>query len=107
MTAPLNTQAIVADALFSVGSLVDAYGALKAEAAAIEAKLETIKAALQATGRAEFREGAVFDATMSLSERENLSIKKMRDAGHGELIAPYVTKSDVYTLRCTAKKAGK
>ena len=44
---------------------------------------------------------------MSLSERVNLSIKKMRDAGHGELIAPYVTKSDVYTLRCTAKKAGK
>lgn len=98
------TTEIVAGALFNIGDMVDAYGALKAQAAAIEAKLEAIKKALQETGRAEFREGALFDATMSLSERESLSIKKLRDAGHGDLIAPYITVSDVYTLRCSAKK---
>lgn len=100
-----NTAPLVAAALFNIGEMVDAYGALKAEAAAIEAKLDAIKKALQATGRDEFREGAQFDCTMSLSERESLSIKKLRDAGHGDLIAPYICTSDVYTLRCTAKKA--
>ena len=105
MTFHQNPAPLIADALFDVGQMVDAYGALKAEAAAIEAKLDAIKKALQATGRDEFREGRTFDATMSLSERESLSIKKLRDAGHGDLIAPYISKSDVYTLRCTAKKA--
>jgi len=100
-----NTSPLVAAALFNIGEMVDAYGALKAEAAAIEARLEAIKKALQATGRDEFREGAQFDCTMSLSERESLSIKKLRDAGHGDLIAPFISTSDVYTLRCTAKKA--
>lgn len=104
MTFQTNPAPMIAAALFDVGQMVDAYGVLKAEAAAIEAKLDAIKKALQATGRDEFREGAQFDCTMSISERESLSIKKMRDAGHGDLIAPYVTTSDVYTLRCTAKK---
>lgn len=105
MTFQSNPAPLIADALFNIGDMIDAYGSLKAEAAAIEAKLETIKKALQATGRDEFREGRVFDCTMSLSSRESLSIKKLRDAGHGELIAPYICTSDVYTLRCTAKKA--
>lgn len=104
MSFQSNPAPIIADALFSIGAMVDAYGALKAEAAALEVKMEAIKTALQATGRDEFREGALFDATMSLSERQSLSIKKMREAGHGDLIAPYITTSDVYTLRCTAKK---
>jgi hypothetical protein len=104
MTFQPNTAPLVAAALFNIGEMVDAYGALKAEAAAIEAKLDAIKKALQATGRDEFREGVLYDCTMSLSERESLSIKKLRDAGHGDLIAPYISKSDVYTLRCTAKK---
>jgi hypothetical protein len=99
-----NTAPLVAAALFNIGEMVDAYGALKAEAAAIEAKLDAIKKALQATGRDEFREGMLYDCTMSLSERESLSIKKLRDAGHGDLIAPYISRSDVYALRCTAKK---
>lgn len=105
MSFHTDTAPLVAHALFNVAEMVDAYGALKAEAAAIEAKLDAIKKALQATGRDEFREGALFDCTMSLSERESLPIKKLRDAGHGDLIAPYISKSDVYTLRCTAKKA--
>lgn len=105
MTQHINPAPLVADAIFDVGAMVDAYGALKAEAAALEAKMDAIKKALQATGRDEFREGSLFDATMSLSERESLSIKKLRDAGHGDLIAPYISKSDVYTLRCTAKKS--
>lgn len=107
MTFHSNPAPMVANALFDVGAMVDAYGKLKAEAAAIEAKLEAIKAALLATGRDEFREGAIFDATVSISERESVSIKKLREAGHGNLIAPYISTSDVYTLRCTAKKAGK
>jgi len=104
MSFHTDTAPLVAQALFNIGEMVDAYGALKAEAAAIEAKLDAIKKALQATGRDEFREGRLFDCTMSISERESLSIKKLRDAGHGDLIAPYISKSDVYTLRCTAKK---
>ena len=63
-----DTAPLVAHALFNVGQMVDEYGALKAEAAAIEAKLDAIKKALQATGRDEFREGALFDCTMSISD---------------------------------------
>jgi hypothetical protein len=94
---------LIAQALFSVADMVDAYGALKAQAAAIETKLEAIKKALQETGRAEFREGALFDATMSLSERESVKIADLR-AKFGDAVEPLIKRSDVYTLRCSAKK---
>lgn len=104
MTFHTNPAPMIADALFDVGAMVDAYGALKAEAAAIEAKLETIKKALQATGREEFREGKLFDATMSISSRECVSIKDLR-AKFGAEVEPLIKDSaDIYTLRCVAKK---
>lgn len=105
MTFQINPAPLIADALFNIGEMVDAYGALKAEAAAIEAKLETIKKALQATGRDAFREGRTFDATMSLGERESVGIKALRET-FGAAVEPLIKRSDVYTLRCTAKKAG-
>lgn len=106
MTFQTNPAPLIAAALFNVGEMVDAYGALKAEAAAIEAKLDAIKKALQATGRDEFREGATFDCTMSISDgRESVKIADLR-AKFGADIEPFITRGkDVYTLRCTAKKA--
>lgn len=106
MTFQTNPAPMIAEALFNVGDMVDAYGKLKAEAAAIEAKLEAIKEALKATGRDEFREGAVFDATMSISDgRETVSIKDLR-AMFGAQVEPMIKRGkDVYTLRCTAKVA--
>lgn len=105
MTFQPNTTQISADALFSIGAMVDAYGALKAEAAALEAKMNDIKKALQATGRDEFREGALFDATMSISNKETVKISELR-ATFGDLVEPLIRQSaDIYTLRCTAKKA--
>jgi len=103
---PNQVTILQAAALFNEGDLVDAYGRLKAEAAAIEAKLEAIKAALQATGKAEFRDGALFDATMSISEgRETVSVKELR-SGLGAAAEPFIKRGkDVYTLRCTAKVA--
>ena len=100
-----DTAPLVAHALFNVGQMVDEYGALKAEAAAIEAKLDAIKKALQATGRDEFREGALFDCTMSISDgRESVKISELR-AKFGADVEPLITRGkDVYTLRCTAKK---
>jgi hypothetical protein len=96
---------LIAQALFNVSDMVDAYGALKAEVAALEAKMKVIKDALQATGRDEFREGKQFDATMSISNRECVSIKDLR-AKFGAEVEPLITLSaDIYTLRCTAKKA--
>lgn len=107
MSIHTDTAPLVAHALFNIGDMVDAYGALKAEAAAIEAKMEAIKAALQATGRDKFREGRVFDATMGISNRECVSIKALR-AKFGAEVEPLIHDSaDIYTLRCTAKKAGK
>ena len=108
MFQPTNDQitALAAGALFNEGDLVDAYGRLKAEAAAIEAKLEAIKAALVATGKSEFRNGAQFDATMSISNRETVNVKELR-AGLGAVAEQFIKRSkDTYTLRCTAKKAG-
>lgn len=105
--SPEQIAAMTAHALFNEGALVDAYGALKAEAAAIEAKMEAIKAALQATGKNAFRDGKVFDATMSISDgRETVSIKDLR-AKFGAQVEPLIKRGkDVYTLRCTAKAEG-
>lgn len=103
---PDQIAALTADVLFNEGSLVDAYGALKAEAAAIEAKLDAIKKALQATGKSEFRSGVMFDATMSISDgRESVKIADLR-AKFGAEVEPLISRGkDVYTLRCTAKVA--
>lgn len=108
MTSHVNPTPLIADALFNVADMVDAYGALCAEAAAIEAKKEAIKKALIATGRDEFREGKVFDATMSISDgRETVKLDELR-AKFGADVEPLIRRGkDVYTLRCTAKKAGK
>lgn len=105
MQHPNPTEFTIA-ALADVGAMVDAYGRLKAEAAAIEAKLEAIKAALQATGRDEFREGTMFDATMSISDgRETVKIGELR-AKFGADVEPLIKRGkDVYTLRCTSKVA--
>lgn len=104
MSFQSNPAPLIAHALFNIGEMVDAYGALKAEAAAIEAKLDAIKQALQATGRDEFREGAKFDVTMSISNRECVSIKSLREK-FGAEVEPLISMSrDTYTLRCTAKK---
>ena len=102
------TTEIVPAALFDIGAMVDAYGRLKAEAAALETKLAAIKDALIATGRDEFREGAVFDATMSISDgRESVKIDELR-AKFGADVEPFIKRGkDVYTLRRTAKKVGK
>ncbi len=105
MTFQTNPAPMIADALFDVGSMVDAYGALKAEIAALEAKADAIKKALQATGRDQFREGKLFDATMSISNRETISVKDAR-ALFGPAAEQIIkTSADTYTLRCTAKKA--
>lgn len=106
MSFQSNPAPIIAAALFDIGSMIDAYGTLKAEAAAIAAKMETIKAALQATGRDEFREGTLFDATMSISDgRESVKIADLR-AKFGAEVEPLISRGrDVYTLRCTSKVA--
>lgn len=103
---PEQIAILQAAALFNDGAMVDAYGALKAEAAKIEAKLEAIKAALVATGKSEFRDGAMFDATMSISDgRETVSVKELR-AALGADAEKFIKRGrDVYTLRCTAKVA--
>lgn len=103
---PAQIALLTASALFDEGAMIDAYGRLKAEAAAIEAKLEAIKAALVATGKDEFRSGALFDATMSISEgRETVSPKALRE-GLGAVAEQFIKRGkDVYTLRCTAKVA--
>lgn len=101
---PAQVAILTAEGLFNEGAMVDAYGRLKAEAAAIEAKLEAIKAALQATGKDEFRSGALFDATMGISEgRETVKPSELR-AGLGAVAEQFIKRGkDVYTLRCTAK----
>lgn len=101
---PQQIALLQASALFDEGALVDAYGKLKAEAAAVEAKLEAIKAALQATGKDQFRTGVLFDATMSISEgRETVSPKTLRAALGADAERFIRRGKDVYTLRCTSK----
>lgn len=102
--SPTEVSALVAASLFDEGAMIDAYGRLKAEAAAIEAKMEDIKNALLATGKDAFRTGKLFDATIGISDgREVVSPKALR-AGLGAAAEQYIKRGkDVYTLRCTAK----
>lgn len=98
------TPATEAAAIFDPASLVDELGILKAQIAKLEAREAEITTALKAGGRDKYA-GALFDCTVSLSERCNWDMKKLREDLGEELMAPYVKPAtQITTLKVTAKK---
>lgn len=100
MSAPIDTQAIVAEALFNdIGRMVDAYGAIDAQIKALEAQKEKLRKGLIATGRGCFTEGATFALTIDLSERRSVKLEDVIKTFGAEAAKAITNTSDVYTLR--------
>jgi len=102
MSAPIDTQAVIAEALFSTEQLVDAYGAIDAEIKALEARQADIRKALIATGK-DLLSGHSYVLTVDLSERRTLPIAKAEAAFGKAAVAAIINTSDVYTLRAKRK----
>jgi type II secretory pathway component PulM len=82
---------------------VDELAELKAAIAPLQERETAIKELLKATGR-ERIDGTAHTAVITLSERETVNTKALR-ADLGEAImAPYLSRSIVETLKLTARK---
>jgi hypothetical protein len=84
-------------------AMVDELAELKAAIAPLQAREDAIKTALKATGRDRI-DGTEHTAVVTLSERETIDSKALRaDLGEA-IIAPYLKRSIVETLKLTARK---
>lgn len=97
------TQSDVASALFNSAAVVDELGFIKAQIAELEAKEKTLTEALKGTGADRFV-GSFWDASVSRSERETVNTKQLRADLGEDIIAAYVKKTQVVTLKLVAKK---
>jgi hypothetical protein len=90
-------------AAIALAALVDELAELKANIAPLQAREQMIKDTLKATGM-ERIDGTLHTAVISLSERETVDSKALRaDLGEA-IIAPYLRRSIVETIKVTARK---
>lgn len=83
--------------------LVDELASLKSQIAPLQEREALIKEQLKSTGM-ERIDGTKHTAVISLSERETVDTKQLRADLGEELIAPYISRSLVTTLKVTARK---
>lgn len=81
---------------------VDELAELKAKIAPLQERADALVAQLKSTGL-ERIDGTLHTAVISLSERETVDIKALK-LEHPELVAPYLRRSLVETLKMTARK---
>jgi hypothetical protein len=84
-------------------AIVDELAALKAAIAPMQEREAALKDALKATGR-ERIDGTAHTAVITLSERETIDSKALRADLGEDVIAPYLKRSVVETLKLTARK---
>jgi hypothetical protein len=84
-------------------ALVDELAQLKAAIAPLQDREATLKDLLKATGR-ERIDGTEHTAVITLSERETVNTKALRADLGEEIIAPYLSRTVVETLKLTARK---
>jgi hypothetical protein len=90
-------------AVIELAAMVDELAKLKAQIAPLQEREAIIKDALKATGM-ERIDGSKHTAVISLSERETVDTKRLRaDLGEA-IIAPYLSRSLVETLKLTARR---
>jgi len=82
--------------------LVDRIGTLKAEVAAQMDELKALEAELKAAGPGRIQ-GDLFEATVTISERDTLDMKAVRAKLSRQFIAANTTTTEVTTLRVTAR----
>ena len=81
---------------------VDELAEVKAQIAELQKREKALTASLKATGL-ERIVGTYHEATVSLSERETVDVKTLRE-DHPKLVEPYLRTTLVETLRVTARK---
>lgn len=81
---------------------VDELAELKARIAPLQERANQLVTQLKALGQ-ERIDGTLHTAVISLSERETIDSKALR-ADHPELVAPYLRRAVVETLKLTARK---
>ena len=86
-----------------LASLVDELGALKAAIAELTDKEKELKTIIAASGYAEL-DGALYRATVSLSERTTLDTEKVRALLSSEQIAAVSRVTETTTVRVAARK---
>lgn len=89
-------------AVIELAVMVDELAALKAQIAPLQEREAIIKEALKATGM-ERIDGSKHTAVITLSERETVDTKRLK-ADHPNLIAQYLSRSLVETLKLTARR---
>ncbi len=82
---------------------VDELAGIKAQIAALQVREKALVDALKATGMDRIV-GTLHEAVISLSERETIDTKALRADLGEDCIKPYLRKTDVETLRLTARK---
>lgn len=82
---------------------VDELADLLARIAPLQQRADELKSALKALG-VERIDGSLHTAVISLSERETVDSKRLREDLGEAIIAPYLRRSLVETLKLTARK---
>lgn len=84
---------------------VDELAELKARIAPLQERADALVAQLKSTGL-ERIDGTLHTAVVSLSERETVDSKALRAELGEAIIAPFLRRTLVETLKVTARKAG-
>lgn len=82
---------------------VDELAGIKAQIAALQEREKVLVASLKATGM-ERIDGTFHTAVISLSERETVDTKRLREDLGETIIAPYLRRTVVETLKVTARR---
>ena len=92
--------------LETLSRIVDELGALKAQIAAMTERESALKAYISGSGRAEI-DGALYRATVSLSERATLDADKVRSILSPSQIEECTKTTEVTSVRVVARKRAK
>lgn len=81
---------------------IDALGELKAQIAALEIKEKALKADLAALGAGAY-EGELFRVSVSITNRETLDMKAVREKLSPQFIAAHTNVTEVRTVKVSAR----
>lgn len=91
-------------AVAAVGKMVDDYGYLAAEMAALKKRQKRLRGKLAALGQGAY-EGQLFRVTVSEGDRETLNVAAVREHLSPEVLAACTDIEPVTTVRCHARNA--
>lgn len=90
-----------------VANIVDQLGILKAQIATLAVQEKQLKEALLHHGGIGAHEGYLFDATVSVADRDTLDMKAVREKLTPQFIRAHTNTTEVTTIRVVARVAGR